>query len=750
MSNIAVKTLETLSLADTAQELCEIWGFSIFPLKPRSKKPLDGLSWSPYQKEASNAEQVEQWWEDDPERNIGVICGKVSNLIVVDADNPSAVEWVLKNFIKTTVAVSTSRGFHYYYKYPHGNDFWLKAERERHKKLKDGIDIQIDGFYAVGPNSIHPNGTQYTLFEQIPGAWVDDLVPELQFATDIPEVVGTDVNIDLSDVPDYFGELKQGSRHDAILRYVGALIAKGLPYHEVLQKAREEVANRCEQSIRDPFTDKEIVSIVRSTFKSHERNHPETATTVNGGQDAATDMTNVRMVELKDETKDEWPEEVLHPGGLLEKIADYTEKSSARTERIFAIGGSISLVGALASQRIQNVSGLRTNMYVLLVGRSSSGKDAPRKAINRILQSGSESLTSLFGGSDISSDTSIITYLKRDHCHRSLFVIDEIGLFFKNVKNPNSPKCNIIKVLTELYSKANDGHIKRYANEENDITIPWLSLSLLGMSVPTELWPSLNSGETTNGFLSRCFVLESKADYKPSKDEEDVYIDIPQDVIKGVKNIWSIDAGDRIPNKEDCEEGKTPLIIFPNPWVIHFDDEAKAFHKEQKVFTEKAQSKAIDDGNDAAASIYGRNNEHAIKLALIKYISDNYNKSHKEIQSGKVNLDQIRWAWVLTNEKCRRTLESMAGEIHENEFEAQQQKVFKFIKKTALKNKEKGLNKPGATLSQISRSLTGLDKKQLQAILDKCVQANTLRLINCTPSAAGRPCLVYVITEEVE
>ena len=361
MSNIAVKTLETLSLADTAQELCEIWGFSIFPLKPRSKKPLDGLSCSPYQKEASNAERVDQWCEDEPERKIGVICGKVSNLIVVDADNPSAVEWVLKNFIKTTVAVSTSRGFHYYYKYPHGNDFWLKAERERHKKLKDGIDIQIDGFYAVGPNSIHPNGTQYTLFEQIPGAWVDDLVPELQFATDIPEVVGTDVNIDLSDVPDYFGELKQGSRHDAILRYVGALIAKGLPYHEVLQKAREEVANRCEQSIRDPFTDKEIVSIVRSTFKSHERNHPETATTVNGGQDAATDMTNVRMVELKDETKDEWPEEVLHPGGLLEKIADYTEKSSARTERIFAIGGSISLVGALASQRIQNVSGLRTN-----------------------------------------------------------------------------------------------------------------------------------------------------------------------------------------------------------------------------------------------------------------------------------------------------------------------------------------------------------------------------------------------------
>ena len=740
MPNIALQ----MTLPETALTLCEQWGFSVFPLHPKSKKPV--LSWTEYQTRAASPDEIEDWWEEDPARNIAIACGKVSNLVVVDADNQQAIEWVKANFIQTPVAVKTRRGFHYYYKYPHGSEAWLKAEREKHKTLKDGVDIQIDGFYVVGPNSIHPNGDIYTLYEHIPGAWEDELVPELQMATDIVAQSG---GIDLSDVPDFFSELGQGSRHDAILKYVGALIAKGLPYAEVLQKAREEAAARCAQSVSDPFTDKEIVSIVRSTFKSHERNHPQTATTVNGGEDMATDMTGVKLADIQDEAQDEWPEEILHPGGLLEKLADYTEASAARTERIFAVGGAVSCLGAVASQRVCNVSGLRTNMYILLVGRSSSGKDAPRKAIIRLLKAGSSDMAALFGGSDISSDTSILTYLNRDNCRRSLFVIDEIGLFFKNTKNPNSPKCNIIKVLTELYSKSNDGHIKRYANQENDIVIPWLSLSLLGMSVPSELWPSLNSGETTNGFLSRCFVIESKSDYRESKDEDDVLLDLPEDIVQGLQHIWNIDVGDKKPQQKD-EKG-VEIVLYPQPWVIKFDKDAKAYHKGMKRQTEEDQKRATDRGDDAGASIYGRNNEHAIKLALIKFLSDNYQKSHDEIRKSQVTLDQVRWAWLFTCEKCRRTLESMAGNIHSSDFEMYQQKVFKIIKSEYLRNKKKGINKPGATLSVLSRKITELDKRQLQAVLDKGVQANMLRLVLCGPgTSGGRPCYVYAITEEID
>ncbi|MCR5812881.1 MAG: bifunctional DNA primase/polymerase [Desulfovibrio sp.] len=732
------------SLADTALELADNWGFSIFPLLSQTKKP-DVNEWTPFQLEAPSIDAIENWWENKPNNNIAIVCGKVSDLVVVDCDRQSAVDWVATNFICTPLAVKTHRGFHYYYKYPHGSEEWLKMERERHKRLKDGIDIQIDGFYVVGPNSIHPNGDTYTMYEQIAGAWENEYVPVLQMAVDPIEKEG---GIDLSETKDLFSSIGHGSRHDKVLSYVGALIAKGLPYAEVLQRARQMVQDRCEECKEDPFTDKEIVSIVRSTFKSHERNHPHTASTVNGGEDLATNMSNVRMVEILDENANDWPEEILHPGGLLEEIADYTEKSSVRTERIFAVGGAISLIGAVASQRFCNTSELTTNMYVLLIGKSSSGKDAPRKAINRLILEASNGMTNLYAGSDVSSDTSILTYLKRDNCHRALFIIDEIGLFFKNTKNVNSPKCGVIKTLTELFTKGNDGHIKRYANVEHDIHIPWLSLSILGMSVPSEFWPSMNSGETTNGFLGRCLVLESKSDYKESRNEEDVNTKIPEELLQKIQKIWDIDVGD---NKPSNDNKHVDLVIKPKPFTIEYTEEAIKYKNDMKKKVEHLQRKAIENSNDAAGSIYGRNNEYAIKLSIIKYISDNYCRNFDEIRCGKITLDQIKWAWLLVNESTKRTLDSIKDNIHGSEFEANQQKLFKIIKAKAIANSKRGINKPGATLSQLSLEIKELNKRQLQDVIDKCIQANTLRYIPCPPGPqGGRPCMVYAITEEIE
>lgn len=745
------------SLADTAQKLCEDWGFSVFPLKHKSKKPA--IEWDPCQETASTAEFVSDWWEHHPGCNIGIACGKVSNLVVVDADSEEAVKWVEKNYIKTPVKVRTHRGYHYYYKYPEGQEAWLKAEQKWHKDLKDHVDVQIYGFYVVGPNSIHPDdGSTYTMLEELPGAWTDDYVPELQYAVDPQSAQG---GIDLERAYTELPKIKKGGRHDAILRQVGAWVAKGLPYSEVMRLARDMAANRCEQTIRDPLDDQEICDIVRWVFKAHAKNHPAVTASQNAVSDS--DMTGLKLAEIKDDLLDEWPEELLHPGGLLEEIADYTEISSTRTERIFAIGGALSLVGSVCSQRVMNKSRLTTNEFILLVGRSSSGKDAPRKAIIRILKAASKGLDpeksdgldleNLYGGSDVSSDTSILTYLKREKCHRALFLLDEVGQFFKMAKNPNSPRCNIIKTLTELYHKGLDGHIKRYANPENDLVIPWLSLSLIGMSVPSELWPSLSGGETVNGFLSRCLVLESRSVYKHSRNVDDVSIEIGESLIKGVQKLWTIETGEKegSDKPESSNENGTDLrpCIPPTPHDIDFDDEAKEFRDKKTWEVEEKQAKALERGDEASASIYGRCNAHAIKLALIKYMSDNASKTHEEIISGKISLEQIKWAWLFIDEATRRTLASITDSIFTSDFESYIQAVYRSINKHALKNREKFGNdeKPGATWRDLSRDIKGLNSKALKDVLEKCIQSDTVRTM-VVQGKKGRPSEIYVRTED--
>jgi Bifunctional DNA primase/polymerase, N-terminal len=59
-------------------------GFSIFPLRPRSKKPLL-TSWKPNQKIRADKEQFRKWFSNT-QNNIAILTGKVSGIIGFDCD----------------------------------------------------------------------------------------------------------------------------------------------------------------------------------------------------------------------------------------------------------------------------------------------------------------------------------------------------------------------------------------------------------------------------------------------------------------------------------------------------------------------------------------------------------------------------------------------------------------------------------------------------------------------------------------
>jgi len=65
-------------------------GFSIFPLQPRSKKPLL-RSWEPYKTTYATNEQVQEWFSNDhAENNIAIVTGKISRIIAFDVDGKEA------------------------------------------------------------------------------------------------------------------------------------------------------------------------------------------------------------------------------------------------------------------------------------------------------------------------------------------------------------------------------------------------------------------------------------------------------------------------------------------------------------------------------------------------------------------------------------------------------------------------------------------------------------------------------------
>jgi len=127
-------------------------GFSLIPIRA-DKTPL--IEWKKYQNEKADKHTVYNWFfERYPNCNIGIVTGRVSKIVVVDADYDEESEQKLK--LPSTATSQTGRGYHYFFKYP-VQDIKTSIGFKEFKK----VDIKSDGGYVIAPNSIHESGKEY-------------------------------------------------------------------------------------------------------------------------------------------------------------------------------------------------------------------------------------------------------------------------------------------------------------------------------------------------------------------------------------------------------------------------------------------------------------------------------------------------------------------------------------------------------------------------------------------------------------
>lgn len=137
----------------------------VFPLAPGTKVPA-------IPKEAggrgvhdatASLEQVERWWEEYPEANVGLACG--SGLLAVDVDvkgqhdGPASLAEAMRRhgaLPDTAGQVTPSGGFHLLYAVPLGRSI----RSARHLGLA-GVDLQYAGRYVVAAPSQLSDGRPY-------------------------------------------------------------------------------------------------------------------------------------------------------------------------------------------------------------------------------------------------------------------------------------------------------------------------------------------------------------------------------------------------------------------------------------------------------------------------------------------------------------------------------------------------------------------------------------------------------------
>lgn len=135
---------------ESAAKRYKTLGFSIIPLQgarnPQQPK-LPAIRWARYQHTVATDEELHDWFSAEPEAGIGIVCGRVSRLMVLDFDDaPEASEFrhLFPDLIHTLVVRSGTRGLpHFYFRLPMGKVVPTAAYGR--------VDVRGEGSYVVAP-----------------------------------------------------------------------------------------------------------------------------------------------------------------------------------------------------------------------------------------------------------------------------------------------------------------------------------------------------------------------------------------------------------------------------------------------------------------------------------------------------------------------------------------------------------------------------------------------------------------------
>jgi hypothetical protein len=128
-------------------------GYSVIPLRQGDKRPL--VKWEAFQKERATKAMLISWWSNEPNANIGIVTGKISDLCVIDCDSDEAYKRVQENLNGSNPPTSkTPRGGRHVYC---ANEEGITVGSDPEQK----IDWRGEGGYIVAPPSVRSDGAAY-------------------------------------------------------------------------------------------------------------------------------------------------------------------------------------------------------------------------------------------------------------------------------------------------------------------------------------------------------------------------------------------------------------------------------------------------------------------------------------------------------------------------------------------------------------------------------------------------------------
>ena len=715
-----------MTLANDAIWMAQTYGVPVFPCF--GKIPSAGLKW----KEAASQypDDIRLMFARSDATHIGMPTGQASGLVVVDIDVKDGAQggaWFDANaqaIPATLMAETQSGGVHLYFRAP-------AMLRNSASKIAPGVDVRGDGGYVIVPPS---QGYTWVAHDDV--APLPEWVYAAATATTQPITVQPVHRTILDGGSPYalagleaecanIRNAVDGAKHFAINKAaysVGGLVASGDLDHSVawgeLSTAVGDILIRC----RD---------------QRHALKTLETAYRDGGGKPRATpivehfDDIDLSPFLAKAAAKKPQPpvpisSNLLDVGGVIGMLVDECNKTAIRPQPFLALGAAICAVGTLAGRKYRTRTDLRSNIYIAAIAESGAGKDhAPEVVRRAFFEAG---LERYMAGENIASGRAVLASLGK-HPAR-LFQIDELGLFLRGVTGKNAPghRMEIWSELLKLYSRAKGSYGgTEYADQKENarIDLQQPHCCLYGMTTPSTFWSALEGGAMLDGSLARFLVFVTD-NHRPTRNKNAGIIEPSGALLQGLKAIARGPLGHDFGGNLAETMASTASIT---PYTVPCEPDAEELHDNMLENEEDVWARKV--AGSSAASIVARLGENALKLALVRAVSDNP-------EAPVITQGAVQWGWNLALHCTRGLLRDASAYMADNEHTKQANRIVEYLKRHGP-----------LTLRELYAKGIRIDLKQLRELLTQLVEVGYVTA-QPAPSGAtgGRPTTRYIAVEQ--
>lgn len=361
--------------------------------------------------------------------------------------------------------------------------------------------------------------------------------------------------------------------------------------------------------------------------------------------------------------------ELEPPVGALRAVYDYYNMTSGQDQRGFAAQAAIACVSVFIARNFRTSQGNLSSIYLLCIGKSSTGKEHARTVIQGILKETNH--YDLLGNSGFTSSAGVLSDLLEKPRH--INIIDEFGRYLETARKSGDAliagaNTKMMEAFGQLagtmapagYSTLNLSKDKRKDLQNRRIYCP--ALTLFTITVPDRFYAALDIESVRDGFLGRFLIFESDAPRSIWMPKE--FVEFPEAIRDWVRAI-----DERIGGTQEVSS------IEPNQIVIKVSGEAD---KIRVNYANEMLRVSEDLEKFGLSELTGKAAEIMMRVALIAALA-------RDPNTETLTKEDAMWARDYVKYCFDRTVSIIKKSVSGSKFESDKKEALKELRKLGEK-----------------------------------------------------------------